>query len=424
MLITLSILVGVDKVISMRRALDSPFSPGSDAVPQVWAGRTQYLSDWRDVVRPRRMNGIYERGRTILGEAGLGKSSLVRRIARDARDAGDWVTPQLRIPLRSDPMKRLASALLDLAKGAGIFRGKRFKNLLSRVEAVSIHGTGVTLREAPGPEPHSALTDLLIEIGRAAREQRRMVLVHVDEVQNITDEAILSQLLVALGDTLAHADVTPRSDGGSVETFLPIAVYLTGLPEFSDMTGARKGATFSRRFQTATLTPISDDDFAAALRPFISSGWPTTAPDGATETVYMEPAAADLIIERACGEPFLFQLAGEKAWLASPGETITLADARLGWQRAADEAEDHVQRILRRLPERERTFVETMAQLDPPDRQLTTIAKQMGYSKGSDAGPTSERLDRGRGIINRGRPYTFRHRAVEAFLTSEWPHSG
>jgi len=37
---------------------------------------------------PRRLAGIHERGRTILGEAGSGKSSLVRGIAREAVDAG------------------------------------------------------------------------------------------------------------------------------------------------------------------------------------------------------------------------------------------------------------------------------------------------------------------------------------------------
>ena len=57
----------------MRTPLDSPFSPGSDTVPLVWAGRIEHLSDWRDALRPRRTAGIHERGRTILGEASSGK---------------------------------------------------------------------------------------------------------------------------------------------------------------------------------------------------------------------------------------------------------------------------------------------------------------------------------------------------------------
>ena len=104
----------------MRTALTNPFSPGSDTVPDVWAGRTEHLGDWRDVVRPRRLAGLPERGRTILGEPGLGKSALVRRIAAEASRAGDWVTPQLRIPAGSDPLKLVARAVLDLAGQAGL----------------------------------------------------------------------------------------------------------------------------------------------------------------------------------------------------------------------------------------------------------------------------------------------------------------
>jgi hypothetical protein len=53
---------------------------------------------------------------------------------------------------------------------------------------------------------------------------------------------------------------------------------------------------------------------------------------------------------------------------------------------------------------------------------ITRIAERVGFAKTTDAGPTAQRLDTVRGIIARGKPYTFRHRAVEAYLTSEWPN--
>lgn len=62
-----------------------------------------------------------------------------------------------------------------------------------------------------------------------------------------------------------------------------------------------------------------------------------------------------------------------------------------------------------------------MAALEPKERTLTAIAKSMGLDRGSAAGPTSQRLDSIRGILRRGKPYTFRHRAVEAYLTTQWP---
>ncbi|MFC2801598.1 MAG: ATP-binding protein [Peptidiphaga sp.] len=408
----------------MRTPLDSPFSPGSDTVPKVWAGRTSQLNDWRDVLRPRRLAGIHERGRTILGEAGSGKSSLVRRIAREATEAGDWATPQLRIPSGTDPIKRVASALLDLSSTAGLSsaREKRIGDLLRRVETVAASGISLSVRAQDGPEPYTALTELLIEIGRAAmRRQNVMVMLHIDEVQNIADEHARSQLLIALGDALAYEETVALPGGPQVDLALPIAVYLTGLPEFEGMAGAQAGAAFARRFQTVTLDAIDDADLTAALQTFVTEGWPVATEAGGAERVFLAADAQRAIVERARGEPFLFQLAGERAWYAGTDNLITAEHVKAGWRNAAPEAEAHVQRILDRLPARERQFIEAMAELAPEERSLTNIARKAGYEKATDAGPTAQRLDRARRIIHRGRPYRFRHRAVEARLTSNWP---
>ena len=418
-----------DKVISMRTALNSPFSPGSDSVPEVWAGRTEQLSDWRDVVRPRRIAGLPERGRTILGEAGLGKSTLVRRIARDAAATGDWVTQQLRIPSGADPLKIVATAILKLADQAGLStsREKSITDALSRVETVAASGISLSLRQQTGPEPYTVLTALLVEVGRAAIARGdRMVLIHIDEVQNITNEHALSQLLIALGDALVHEEEITAPGGVRVLRSLPLAVYLTGLPDFADMAGARTGATFARRFKTTLLTAIADDDLVSALQPFIIEGWPvfdeaSTADDlGGITRIHMEPAAVTTIVELCCGEPFLFQLAGEQAWYAGSGDLVTRAQVLTGWKAARAEAATHVERILDRLPKRERDFVQAMSERPAHERTLTRIAHDMGLTKATDAGPTSQRLDSVRGIIERGKPYTFRHRAVEAYLASDW----
>ena len=407
----------------MRTPLNSPFTPGSDSVPEVWAGRTEQLSDWRDILRPRRQAGLPERGRTILGEAGLGKSALVRRIARDAAAAGDWVTPQLRIPAGADPLKMIASAILKLADEAGLAasREQRIKDALGRVQAVAVSGISLTLRQHDGPEPYTVLTALLIEVGRAAIARNVMVLIHVDEVQNITDENALSQLLIALGDALVHEEPIAVPGGVTVLRSLPIAVYLTGLSDFADTAGARVGATFARRFKTTTLTAIADEDLASAVQPFVIEGWPVADDLGGISRIRMDADAAQAITEICRGEPFLFQLAGEQAWYAGTGDVITRSQVLAGWKAARAEAVTHVERILERLPKRESDFLRAMADLPAKERTLTRIAKEMNYEKATDAGPTSQRLDSVRGIIERGKPYTFRHRAVEAYLTSDWP---
>jgi hypothetical protein len=249
-----------------------------------------------------------------------------------------------------------------------------------------------------------------------------MALVHVDEVQNITDEKALSQLLIALGDALTHEVEVAVPGGARVSRSLPIAVYLTGLPDFEDMAGARKGATFARRFKTTTLSAIDEEDLAEALQEFVLEGWEVSDGSGGTARVRMEPDAAGLVVDVCRGEPFLFQLAGEQAWYAGATQTITAEQVRRGWRGAQREATAHVERILERLPARERQMLQAMAELPVAERTATRIAEAMGFSKVTEVGPTAQRLDTVRGIIDRGKPYTFRHRAVEAYLTSDWPN--
>lgn len=407
----------------MRHAVDNPFTPGSDTVPLVWAGRTAQLVDWERVVLPRLLAGLPERGRTIIGEPGLGKSTLVRRIAASAEAAGGWTTRQVRLPAGTDPLKAVAAATLRLADQAGLpsRRERALGNALDRVREVAALGMSLTLSGASGPEPHAALTDLLIEIGRAAIQAGSFALIHIDEVQNVSDHHALSQLLISLGDAITSTVTVERVGGGEVERSLPIAVYLTGLPEFVERASSRAGATFTRRFATQALAPLSDDDMRFALVPFVEPGWEVASGDGAMVRVRMDPEAADEMVRLCHGEPFLFQLAGERAWYAGSGETITLEDVRNGWLDARYEATAHVERILDRLPRKEREFVEVMAGMAPEARSSTAIAQAMGYASASNVGPFAQRLDTVRGIIDRGHPYTFKHRALEAYLTTNWP---
>nr|WP_245961580.1 hypothetical protein [Quadrisphaera granulorum] len=279
----------------------------------------------------------------------------------------------------------------------------------------------LALRESRGPNPHVALTQLLVEIGLAAMSKGVVCLVHVDEVQNISDDAALSQLLIALGDAITHRTTVTVPGGLEVEQSLPIAVYLTGLPEFEDRAGAKKGATFARRFATTVLQAIDDDDLTQALHEFVIHGWETADGAGRSTRVHMTQDAVATLVDLCRGEPFLFQLAGQQAWYAGQGPLITADQVAAGWRTAQREATAHVERILGRLPQRERELLEAMAELPAADRRLTTIAHRAGFSTAAAAGPTSQRLDTVRGIIQRGKKYSFRHRAVEAYLTSDWP---
>ena len=407
----------------VRSPVNNPFEPGSDRIPTVWAGRVPQLADWRDRLRPRRARGQYERGRMYLGEPGIGKSVLARRIARDAEQRGDLATRQIRIPRGGDPIALLSEALVELAGRAGLptAREQRLGELLGRVRALSLAGASVSLAPGDGPPAHRDLTALLVEVARQAFAEQRVVVVHLDEVQNVTSVELLSATLVALGDALAHEEPHHVPGGAVLTVHLPIVVLLTGLPEFYDDASSLSGATFTRRFAAEVLEPISDSDLRDALHPFVFDGCEVETPAGARARVLLDPDAAEAIVERACGDPFVFQLAGQAAWDAGDGARITRREVELGWRFASREARDHVERQLSRLPGKERALLDAMAGLEESERNATRIAQRMGHDSATQIGPTAQRLDRVRGLIDRGRRYAFRSRTVGAYLEGRWP---
>jgi hypothetical protein len=386
----------------------------------VWAGRSRELADWRDVLRPRRLAGEYERGRAILGEPGIGKSVLAARLSAEARDAGDLVVPTVRVPRGTQALSLLADALTEAVhhEGLGEALAARALGLLDRVRSISAGVKVDVAAPEPPANPHLHVTRLLVELGRLAREDGRAVTVHVDEIQNVTDAAVLSQLLIALGDALRHTDPLPDVAGNHHDKVLPLLVHVTGLPDFADRATSTAGATFARRFQPVLLTALPDADVRLALAPFTGVGWPILGEDG-PEAVVMTAEAVDAITAACLGDPFLLQLAGKAAWDAGSGLVIRADEVRSGWFAVHREARAHVERAVERLPRLERALVDTLAQLDPDARTLSRAAELLGR-RPADLATTARRLE-GRGIVERGRPYVFTARTVEAFLLDRWP---
>lgn len=404
----------------MRTALGNPFAPGSDHIPQVWAGRAAELADWRDVLRPRRAAGEYERGRAILGEPGIGKSVLVARLAASAAELGDLVVPTVRVPRGADVLALLTQAIAEAVQHdrAGEALAARAATLLDRVRSVkAVVEVGLAPPE-PVVNPHVELSRLLVEVGMLAREQGRAAVVHLDEVQNVTDRDALSQLLVALGDALRATERLRDAAGNSHDKVLPLLVHLTGLPDFGDRATSAAGATFARRFKPVLLTALADDEVRLALAPFTGRGWPVLATDG-PGVVVMTDEAIDAVVAVCLGDPFLLQLAGKAAWDAGDGPTISAKEVRRGWASVRREALSHVERAVERLPGLERALLEALVILDPDDRTLTSAAQRLGRQP-PELATTARRLEE-RGIIERGRPYRFVARSMESLLAGSWP---
>lgn len=381
----------------MRSPQANPFLPGSDAVPPVWAGRALELADSTEVVLARRLAGIYERGRIVLGEPGIGKSVLVNRIAADAAADGHWVLPGVRLAAKDDGVARVLTAARSVLEARQGPPGAGVGHLLDRVTEVRLPGgSGMRLAERPPAQgTHDQLTELLTELGKAARVEDKVVLVRIDEVQHL-EGAGLSRLLTGLGDAL-NVDVAAHpgtASGGAPDVHdvkLPIVVYLSGLPEFYAR-AAKAKATFARRFKPLELGVLDDADLHLALRPFVTDGWEVFDPARGAVRVRMEPAAAAALVAAAHGAPFLFQLVGEAAWNAGGGPTITVEEAHRGVAASAREIDAHFSMRLAELTERQRAYLDAAASLDDEDRTAGTVAHLLGATS-AEIASTAQALD-------------------------------
>jgi hypothetical protein len=372
----------------MRTVLTNPFAPGSGAIPTVWIGREDELADVDRRLVPRRAARLFERGRTYLGDPGLGKSVLVNRIAADRQAAGDLVSAPLRLARGRDPLSALAAAVAPLAT-TGDRVGEQLGDALARVTAVGLLGATVEVA-AREEDRYAGVVELLTAVAQHAASRDRLLVVRVDEVQNLSGDP-LSQLLTVLGDLLESTTTITDAAGAPAERFDPVVVLLSGLPSFAAR-AADAGATFARRFATTYLRPFTDEEVRAGLVYAFDDGFEVLGEDGPT-SVHLADAAREAIVDRCLGDPFLFQLAGAAAWDAGTGSVITADEVEQGWTRARREVDAHLRSKLQGITELQLTTLTAAARAggdDPVDG--TTIARAMGRSSSEQIGSTLQAL--------------------------------
>lgn len=407
----------------MRPDDPCPFTPGSGQVPDVWAGRQVELADARIALERRRV-GVYDRGRVVIGEYGIGKSVLLNRIASDAAAEGHWVADQVRLPLGGDPVAAVGEILLSLVRRRRMDAriGERAEGLLDRVAEVSLPvvGGGVRLRTpGAGDVGYRDVRRLAAHVARLALEDDRVLLLRIDEIQN-ADAVGLSQLLTVLGDLLEMTESVRDAAGTAHDRVLPVVVYLSGLPDFRARAG-EAGATFARRFKPLELDYLEPVELRTALAPFTGPGWPTPGEEGPAR-VHMEDAAVDALVDGCQGDPFLFQLAGEAAWRSGAEPLITEAHVRTGWRLVSREVVGYVQGRLQDVTALQMEYLRAAALIPEDGRSADAVAKALGRDGAAALASTAQALDVTHRLIRReAGMIRFRSAAVRAWLAGGWP---
>lgn len=265
----------------------NPYTPGAGSLPIELAGREEEIEACR-VMIGRLERGMPDRPLAIHGLRGVGKTVLVRRLADEARQRG-WVVVhrELRSGARLRPLlaRALDAALRELESETKLRKlvGRLRSVLASFTASIDAGGTvslSIDVEPATGVADSGELegdtVDLLVEVGRVAREEERGLLLALDELHEL-DEAGLEALTAALHQT--------------TQLELPVGLLCAGLPHLP--TRLIEAKTYAERlYRFPHLAALSDEASRDAL---------VVPAEG--EHVAFEANAIEEIVAKSAGYP-------------------------------------------------------------------------------------------------------------------------
>ena len=348
--------------------LDNPFTPGAGFLPPEFAGRESVIEDGR-IVAARTKRCKAERGLMLIGSRGVGKTSLLKWLAEDARQSG--VIPVLvEIQNDSQGIEELSAKMKDALHAldyvskvkAGVRESFAILGNFIRRFAVNVGSVGVEIETCAGigesGNLESDLSDVLLSAARAAKVAGTAIGLYIDELQNM-QLATLSGIIVSL-----HR---------AAQELLPLYLIGSGLPTLRSVVA--KSKTYAERmFVYEEIGALDASAAADAIRkPMRAMG------------VEIADRALKDIFRLSGGYPFFLQECGYQVWQSAERSPVTAKDVRA----VASEVSERLDRNffavrLDRISNLERRFLRVMA--DVPggeEKPLADIARGLGRSVNS-----------------------------------------
>ena len=346
--------------------LTNPFTPGAGFLPPELAGRSSVVENGRVLaMRARLMRA--ERGILMVGPRGVGKTSLLKYLAEDARKVGNVVVvaeiqndsrglEELALKLR-DALAELdyASKVKARVREAFAVLGnfvRRFKLSLGPIDVEMDVGKG------DSGNLECDLSDVLLTAARAAKEAGTAIGLYVDELQNV-ELTTLSGIVVALH----HA----------AQDLLPLYLLGSGLPTLRSLVA--KSKTYAERmFNYEIIGALDEAASADAIRKPLR-----------TMNVDIEDEALAAIYRASAGYPFFLQECGYQVWQRAENSPIAGTVVHAVLNDVTDRLDRNFFDVrMDRISEFERRFLRAMA--DVPDRDgrsFSDIAARLGRSANS-----------------------------------------
>ena len=366
----------------------NPYAPGAGTLPPELAGRDEILEK-AAIALDRFRHGLSARSLLLVGLRGVGKTVLLTRIAQESEARG-FIVVQIEAPEKRSlpalliPPLRTAMLKVDRVATAGNLAKKALQVLGGFVSSMKLKYQDIEFGVDLGSEPGVAdsgdldhdLSDLFMEIGRAAKEKQTAVVLFIDELQYVAEDQFAA-LITALHKCAQYQ--------------LPVALLGAGLPQLIGRAGRAKSYA-ERLFEYPEIGPLADTEAKKAL----------VAPAKKLNVAY-EAAALDEILAQTKAYPYFLQEWGKHSWNSAHHSPITLQDAVSSTDLAIAELDSNFFRVrFDRLTPAEKKYLRAMAELGPGPHKSGTIA-QLLNKKVQMVAPTRASL------ISKGMIYSSSH---------------
>ncbi len=338
----------------------NPYAPGAGARPPELAGRDALL-ERAAVALDRIRSGRAARGLMLYGLRGVGKTVLLNEMRLQAEASGIVAVsleapeqrslPALLAPALRQALLRLSRLESVRARTLGILAAfaKALKFKYADVE-VNIDVAPVLGVADSGDLEHD-LSQLLLEISRAAKADKTAFVLFIDELQYV-EEAQLGALIAAIHQaTQAQA---------------PVALVGAGLPQLLALAGRAKSYA-ERLFEFVEIDRLPAEDARQAL-----------CIPAQKEGVRFEDEAVAEVLAQTQGYPYFLQEWGKHCWDAARASPITLVDARAATERAVAELDASFFRVrFDRLTHQQKAYLRAMAELGAGPYRSGDVAERL-----------------------------------------------
>lgn len=367
----------------------NPYTPNAGARPDVLIGRDDQLASF-DVLLSRLARGRTEQSMIVSGLRGVGKTVLLGEFRSKAL-AHAWTVVDYEVVkhdddgFRRDIARRLRTALLELEPRARwTARFHRAAAALSSftlsVDAMGQFQAGLNVDAIEGLADHGDLsmdlTDVLLELGEAAKDKGRGVVLLLDELQFLS-RGQLEALIMALHKT--------------VQRRLPVTLVGAGLPQVAELAGDAKSYA-ERLFTFPSIGELSRPDADRALK----------EPAGLEGASFAEDAL-EKAYEVTGGYPYFIQELGYAVWGVAQHGPITRADVEQAIDLYEAKLDSSFFRVrLDRATELQGAYLRAMAELGPEPQKAADVAALL-HRESTQVGPTRAEL------VDMGLLYTPQH---------------